>query len=211
MRSVALSKHSAVSSLTQPICNMPRNQRPDPPMRISVAGRLTTVYFIQLYLELFGFITPPSPRPQAQQAEGLLNFSRTDKQFGLRLTLLYFFAKRIITQFVLLLIVVLEGGRKGEVGQGRLLFNYVAVCIFVFHILLENDFSHVPSFVLHQQQPPTRLTNKIKKTHPLDCSHHHHRRRRRHCHRQWRSNSARARRQAASHKFVVCVFRKIKM
>lgn len=140
-----------------------------------------------------------------------MNFSRTDKQFGLRLTLLYFFAKRIITQFVLLLIVVLEGGGRGKwVREGCFLTTSQSV-FFVFHILLENDFSHVPSFVLHQQQPPTRLTNKIKKTHPLDCSHHHHRRRRRHCHRQWRSNSARARRQAASHKFVVCVFRKIKM
>lgn len=132
MRSVALSKHSAVSSLTQPICNMPRNQRPDPPMRISVAGRLTTVYFIQLYLELFGFITPPSPRPQAQQAEGLLNFSRTDKQFGLRLTLLYFFAKRIITQFVLLLIVVLEewGGRGKWVREGCFLTTSQSVFLY---------------------------------------------------------------------------------
>lgn len=137
-----------------------------------------------------------------------MNFSRTDKQFGLRLTLLYFFAKRIITQFVLLLIVVLEEWGEGS-GLGKVAFQLRrSLYFFVFHILLENDFSHVPSFVLHQQQPPTRLTNKIKKTHPLDCSYHH----RRHlCHRQWRSNSARARRQAASHKFVVCVFRKIKM
>lgn len=132
MRSVALSKHSAVSSLTQPICNMPRNQRPDPPMRISVAGRLTTVYFIQLYLELFGFITPPSPRPQAQQAEGLLNFSRTDKQFGLRLTLLYFFRKKNYNAICAVVNCRARGWREGEVGQGRLLFNYVAVCIFLY-------------------------------------------------------------------------------